>query len=278
MLLLLSVGGAAQQLSFCVDVSLKRSTLLFDGPADSFGDPATGACFFVEGVVYPAGTFAAHGANNGLLPDGSAEFPADSIGKFYDRGWFIRDYVNSSEGLFALTKHVLVATKDYLGLGAFSLVSSGGEPGATGEAFQRAVNGGTDTMKVYKGIQIHTQVGINATGGRNVTLCFDLSNLRELATPVKEVHPAPAPVSLSVQPNPINGSVATVVAQNGGTAAEGMLRLTDAQGKIYRQAKWQLMQGENAYVLPVDGMPAGVYTLTWSNGTRHVSSKLVVTR
>lgn len=52
------------------------------------GMPAYGASFITQGYIYPAGTL---DGSNGVLPDGSPEFPELVLGTWTCKGWMVGD-------------------------------------------------------------------------------------------------------------------------------------------------------------------------------------------
>jgi len=76
-----------------VDVAVSGVTFrpILAGPPTADGLPPKGTTFIINGLIYPAGTFARRGLTVGILPDGSPEFPELVIGTWTCRGWFSED-------------------------------------------------------------------------------------------------------------------------------------------------------------------------------------------
>lgn len=134
------------------------------------GMPKHGSAFITQGYIYPAGTIV---NGNGVLPDGSPEFPELVIGEWTCRGWFV------GEGAHAQTGPMVITTQIYnFGdeLGAQMLVSEGYELADVGVAIERAITGGTGSYVGAEGVVNQTFLGFNATEGVNLTIEVVLAN------------------------------------------------------------------------------------------------------
>src|SRR5919106_2531424 len=78
------------------EVVENANEFVFDeSPADEDGLCTYGNPFITKGYIYEDGTLS---GNNGVLPDGSPEFPDKVIGEWICRGWFIGDGAHTVEG------------------------------------------------------------------------------------------------------------------------------------------------------------------------------------
>ena len=154
-----------------IDVACDANSFVFQGPEIPGVGPAYGASFVVQGVIYPAGTFAAHGVDSGLRPDGTPEFPELVIGTWTCRGWFVGDGFATLTGPFVVTTQIYDLDPD--SPGSNTLVSEGLELIDLDTPFLRAVTGGTGPNRgVTSGQVSQTAVGANATGLFNFTFEF----------------------------------------------------------------------------------------------------------
>jgi hypothetical protein len=153
-----------------IDVAEDMSRFVFDADvAHEDGMPKHGTAFITQGYIYPAGTLT---ESNGVLEDGSPEFPDKVLGEWTCRGWFV------GEGAHAKTGPMVITTQLYnFGetLGAEMLVTEGYELADVGIAIQRAVTGGTGQYTGASGVASQTFLGFNASEGVNLTLEIALS-------------------------------------------------------------------------------------------------------
>ena len=150
------------------DVACDANTFHFEGPSTPAG-PDGGASFVVQGVIYPAGTFAANGAGSGLSPDGTPEFPDLVIGRWYCRGWFVNEGFAATSGVFVVTTQIYDVGDDP---GQTTMVSDGVELIDVNVPFERAITGGTGQYGRSAGVVIQEAIGANATGLFNFTFDF----------------------------------------------------------------------------------------------------------
>ncbi len=153
-----------------VDVACDANTFRFSGPADEDGNPAGGANFIVEGVIYKPGTFAEFGNDRGLTPEGEPEFPDRVIGRWTCRGWFTNDGIATVTGPFVATTQLY--DFDLSAPGAELLVSDGIELIDLDVPFLRAITGGTGRYRNARGNVEQVAVGANATGLFNFEFDF----------------------------------------------------------------------------------------------------------
>lgn len=154
-----------------IEVACDATTLVFQGPVGPSG-PAYGASFVVQGYIYPAGTFASHGLNHGVLASGGPEFPDLVIGTWTCRGWFIGDGMDTVSGPFVATTQIY--DLDDTMPGHDTLISDGTELIDVNVPFQRAVTGGSGKYRKAHGSVEQTAIGANASGLFNFTFEFDV--------------------------------------------------------------------------------------------------------
>lgn len=161
------------------DVAESAPKFVFDeAPVFDNGLPAYGNAFITQGYIYPYGTLtgsSASGPGNGILPDGSPEFPDLVIGEWVCRGYFIGDGVNTQTGPWVITTQ-LYDFYDKPGFdpnvvkqsGETNLVTDGYEIADIGVPGKRAVTGGTGIFKRARGEAVQTLLGFNALEGVNL--------------------------------------------------------------------------------------------------------------
>ena len=140
------------------DVAEDMTRFAFD-QTKSFGDglPTHGSSFVTEGYIYEYGTLT---GSNGVLADGSPEFPDKVIGKWACRG------CRAMEGVWDSTSQVYNFGEDY---GHVTLTSDGNASAAVGEAISRAITGGTGQYAQARGEMNQTLLGFNkGTEGMNM--------------------------------------------------------------------------------------------------------------
>lgn len=131
------------------------------------GLPAHGSSFVTEGYIYEYGTLS---DSNGVLADGSPEFPDKVIGKWVCKGWFVGDAAHATEGVWVVTTQIYNFGEEY---GNTTLVSEGYESAEIGEALARAITGGTGEYVGAKGTANQTLLGFNE-GTEGVNLRFEV--------------------------------------------------------------------------------------------------------
>jgi hypothetical protein len=151
-----------------VDVAVNGVSFrpIFAGPPTADGLPPKGTTFIINGVIYPAGTFASRGLTSGLLPDGSPEFPGLVIGTWTCRGWFSEDLLLTTTGAVVATTQIF----DFkLPLGREAYFTEGFEPADVNNPLLRLILGGTARFGNVRGQHVQTVVGFNATNFTNYT-------------------------------------------------------------------------------------------------------------
>lgn len=156
-----TTDAEAQVVAF--DVAENGTRFVFDPSFDDgSGLPLRGAAFVTEGYIYPAGTLT---DSNGVLEDGSPEFPDMVLGQWICRGWVLQDLATITTGAMVIT------TQQYaLGAGddTFTFVSDGEELADIGVQITRAITGGTGPLSSSGGHVHQSLLGFNASQGVNL--------------------------------------------------------------------------------------------------------------
>jgi hypothetical protein len=157
-----SVTGEDGTLRF--DVAEDATRFVFaEQPVHDDGLPAYGNPFVTQGYIYPEGTL---DGTNGVLPDGSPEFPDQVLGEWTCRGWFIGDGAHTTTGEWVITTQVY-SFSDAI------LITDGAEVADIDVPARRAITGGTGPYASVAGEGEQVILGYNATEG--VDLRFTLT-------------------------------------------------------------------------------------------------------
>jgi hypothetical protein len=134
------------------------------------GLPSYGATFVTEGYVYPAGTVQ---GTNGVLPDGSPEFPDKLIGHWTCRGFHVGDGAHTTTGPEVVTHQILdFGAKP----GDESIMTDGFEYADVGLQIHRAIIGGTGQYSRARGEQLQTLLAFpNNAGGVTLSLIVEVA-------------------------------------------------------------------------------------------------------
>jgi hypothetical protein len=130
------------------------------GPVLTDGLPADSTPYVTQGYLYPLGTLA---NGNGVLPDGSPEFPDKVLGQWSCYGWRLSSGVPDRTAPW-LTTHLFNFGGSW---GEATLVSEGYSLDDLGLPVDRAIVGGTGPYTEARGVQRETNLGFNATDGMN---------------------------------------------------------------------------------------------------------------
>ena len=157
-----SVTGDDGVLRF--DVAEDATRFVFaEQPVHDDGLPAYGNAFVTQGYIYPDGTL---DGTNGVLPDGSPEFPDQVLGEWTCRGWFIGDGAHTTTGAWVITTQVY-SFADAI------IVTDGTEVADLDVPSARAITGGTGPYASVAGEGEQVLLGYNASEG--VDLRFTLT-------------------------------------------------------------------------------------------------------
>jgi hypothetical protein len=153
-------------LSFDVAENMNRFVFDKDVAFDD-GMPKHGSTFITQGYIYPAGTLT---ETNGVLADGSPEFPEKVLGQWTCRGWFVGDGAHAKSGPMVITTQLY----NFGGtVGTETLVSEGYELADAGVTVDRAITGGTGEHVGAYGVAHQTLLGFNASEGGNLHFEID---------------------------------------------------------------------------------------------------------
>jgi len=136
-------------------------------PVHPDGMPAYGNPFVTEGYIYPAGTL---NGSNGVLPDGSPEFPEKVIGRWHCRGYMIGDGAHTTTGVWVISTQTYLFNDDY---DNSMLSTEGYEFIDLNTPIDRAIIGGTGYFKSARGEQTQTLLGFTAQMGANLRVEID---------------------------------------------------------------------------------------------------------
>lgn len=157
------------------DVAESMAKFVFDeAPVLPSGMPAYGNPFITQGYIYPYGTLE---NGNGILADGSPEFPDMVIGEWTCRGYMIGNGAETTTGPWVITtQHYDFYKEPGFAEGKQSsrnnLVSEGYELADVGVESTRAITGGTGKFQRAGGEARQTLLGFNASEG--VSLRFKI--------------------------------------------------------------------------------------------------------
>ncbi len=152
-----------------VDVAEDATRFVFDQDVThENGYPAYGGTFITQGYIYPEGTL---DGTNGVLEDGSPEFPDLVLGEWTCRGWFVNDGLLSESGPVAITTQIFQFGEEY---GHTTLITEGYEPIEPNVPFSRAITGGTGPYRVITGQVVQELLGMTDYMGVNLRFQFQL--------------------------------------------------------------------------------------------------------
>jgi hypothetical protein len=137
----------------------------------SDGMPQYGSPFVTQGYVYPKGTL---NGSNGVLPDGSPEFPDLVIGEWTCFGWMIGDGAHTTTGEWVVSTQIYKLNEEY---GNAEIVTDGFELVDFDVPSARAITGGTGIYADVSGEQIQTLRGFTEQMGVNLSVEFQLQNV-----------------------------------------------------------------------------------------------------
>jgi hypothetical protein len=138
-------------------------------PVLTDGLPADSTPYVTQGYLYPVGTLT---NGNGVLADGSPEFPDKVLGQWSCWGWRLSgsDHAQSPSWL---TSHLFNFGDQW---GEATLLSEGYSIDDLGVQLNRVVIGGTGPYAGASGVQAETNLGFNATDGMNFSYEIDLAD------------------------------------------------------------------------------------------------------
>jgi hypothetical protein len=165
--------GGARILRFDVAENAKRfifdDTPLVDNGAGA-KVPGYANEFITEGYIYPYGTL---DATNGVLADGSPQFPDKVMGRWSCRGWHVGDGALTKTGPWVITHQLY----DFGNTpGNVTLTTDGLELVDVNVPIRRAIIGGTGPYAQARGEAIQTMLGFNQLQGVNLRFVLNVKD------------------------------------------------------------------------------------------------------
>ena len=153
------IEGADGVLRF--DVAEDATRFAWAGePALADDRPVERTPFVSQGYIYPEDTLT---DSDGVLADGSPEFPDRVLGEWSCYGWYLGGAASAGRAPW-LTTHLFNFGGAW---GEATLVSDGYSIDDLGVALEREITGGTGPYEGARGVQRETNLGFNPTGGMN---------------------------------------------------------------------------------------------------------------
>lgn len=148
-----------------VEVAEDGARFVFDD-AHLFEDgmPAYGTSFVTFGYLYPEGTL---NGSNGVLADGSPEFPEKVLGTWICKGWMIGDGAHTSSGVWVTSTQIYNFGEEY---GNATIITDGFEVADFNVAINRAITGGTGEFSAARGEMSQTLLGFTDAMGVNLSV------------------------------------------------------------------------------------------------------------
>ena len=148
-----------------VDVAEDGARFVFD-PSITHEDgmPAYGTSFVTEGYIYPEGTL---NGSNGILEDGSPEFPELVLGEWTCFGAFVGEGMYTESGNLVITNQIF----SFYGEDSTStIISTGFELIDIDVPVERAITGGTGMYNGFAGTQTQELLGFTEYMGVNLRI------------------------------------------------------------------------------------------------------------
>jgi hypothetical protein len=144
------------------DVAEDGNRFLWSSDPEMAGDmPAAGTPYITQGYIYPEGTLT---ESNGVLADGSPEFPDKVLGQWTCYGWWIGDAAHVEQSAPWVSSHLF----NFGGtLGEATIVTEGYSIDDLDAPLERAIVGGSGQYTDARGVQLETNLGYNASKGMN---------------------------------------------------------------------------------------------------------------
>jgi hypothetical protein len=167
------VGGMAQDNtkmeSIRVEVAEDGNRFVF-GKERLFGDgmPDYGSPFVTQGYLYPEGTL---NGSNGVLADGSPEFPDKVVGTWTCYGYMIGEGAHTTTGTWVVSTQIYKFNEDNS-----TIVTSGFEIVDLNTPAARAIVGGTGKYRSAQGEQIQELHGFTEQMGVNLVVEFQFDS------------------------------------------------------------------------------------------------------
>lgn len=127
------------------------------------GMPAYGSAFVTQGYIYPEGTLS---GTNGVLADGTPEFPDLVLGEWTCYGWMIGDGAHTATGEW------VVSTQIYQFNDGSTVITNGFEIADFEAPVTRAISGGTGEYRSASGEMVQVLHGFTDAMGVNLSVEF----------------------------------------------------------------------------------------------------------
>ncbi|HLV34027.1 MAG TPA: hypothetical protein VKY59_02885 [Spirillospora sp.] len=178
LLLAAGVTGYAALAQSDSDAQVIRIEVAEDGNRFVFDDshlyedgmPDYGTSFVTFGYIYPEGTL---NGSNGVLPDGSPEFPDKVLGTWICKGWLIGEGMHTETGPVVTSTQIYNFGEEY---GNATIVTDGFELADLNVPVKRAVTGGTGEYSLARGEMTQALLGFTDAMGVNLSVQIAIAN------------------------------------------------------------------------------------------------------
>jgi hypothetical protein len=127
------------------------------------GMPGYGSAFVTQGYIYPVGTL---NGSNGVLEDGTPEFPELVLGEWTCYGWMIGDGARTESGEW------VISTQVYKFNDGSIVITDGFEIVDFDMPVTRAITGGTGEHRSASGVMVQILRGFTEQMGVNLSVEF----------------------------------------------------------------------------------------------------------
>jgi hypothetical protein len=127
------------------------------------GMPSYGSAFVTQGYIYPVGTL---NGSNGVLEDGTPEFPELVLGEWTCYGWMIGDGARTESGEW------VISTQVYKFNDGSIVITDGFEIVDFDIPVTRAITGGTGQHRSASGVMVQILRGFTEQMGVNLSVEF----------------------------------------------------------------------------------------------------------
>ena len=153
-----------------VEVAEDGNRFVFDdAPVFEDGVPAYGNSFVTFGYLYPEGTL---NGTNGVLADGSPEFPDKVLGTWICKGWMIGDGGHTESGVWVTSTQIYNFSEEF---GSATIITDGFEIADFNVPISRAIVGGTGEYSAAMGEMSQQLLGFTEQMGVNLSVELSLA-------------------------------------------------------------------------------------------------------
>lgn len=154
-----------------VEVAEDGNRFVFDdAPLHEDGMPAYGNSFVTSGYLYPEGTL---NGSNGVLADGSPEFPDKVLGTWICKGWMIGDGAHTETGVWVTSTQIYNFGEEF---GSATIITDGFEIADFNVPITRAIVGGSGEYSAAAGDMTQELLGFTEQMGVNLSVELSLAN------------------------------------------------------------------------------------------------------